>query len=96
MLWRVQVHVQVQVQAFFSYLLSELVDAGIADPLSRSWTVQPEGTLQTGLSPGGGDGVFDSVEDRRGQKERRLAHGLKRQTLIHSGDEKHLRGGQHL
>lgn len=73
---RVQIQIQIQIHSFFSYLLRELVDAGVADPLSRSWTVQLEGTLQTGVSPGGGDGVFDGVEDGRGQKERRLAHSL--------------------
>lgn len=70
------IRIRIQIQPFLSYLFREFIDAGIADPLSRSWTIQPEGTPQIGLSPGGSDGIFDGIEDGRCQKKRRLAHGL--------------------
>lgn len=54
---------QIQIQGFVSYQFGEIVNTGIADPLSRSRTVQAEGTFQTRFLPDSSDGIFNGVED---------------------------------
>lgn len=59
-----------------SYQFGELVTAGVADPLSGGGAVEPERPAEARLGPCGANGVLDGVENRRGQKQRRLAHSL--------------------
>lgn len=65
-----------QIRFKLLYQFGELVTAGIADPLSWGGAVEPEGPTEARLGPCSTNGVLDGVENRCGQKQRRLAHSL--------------------
>lgn len=64
------------------YQFGELIGTCVPDPLCRGWAVEAEGPTETWLRTSHADGIFDGVEDRRCQKQRRLAHRLKQDLLF--------------